>query len=62
MSISNLTGKPLESVELSKVSDRLFEYTYQHKFKLLVKETSLITCDLPQLNKIIKAFQLKLCH
>ena len=73
MGISNLTGKRLKCVKQSAVSDHLLECNcsidFDHfdilaldadKFRLLIKESLLIKCDQPQLNKTIKSFPLKL--
>ena len=73
MGISNLTGKHLESVKESAVSDLRLECNcsidFDHfnilasdanKFRLLIKESLLIKRDQPQLNKTIKSFPLKL--
>ena len=73
MGISNLTGKRLECVKQSAVSDHLLECNcsidFDHcdilasdanKFRLLINESLLIKCDQPQLNKIIKLFPLRL--
>ena len=68
----NLTGKPL-SAKKSAVSNHLLECNcsieFSHtdiltseakEFRLLIKESLLIKCDEPQLNKTIKSFPLKL--
>ena len=73
ISISNLTGKHLKCVKQSAVSNDLLECNclidFDHfdilacdanKFRLLIKESLLIKCDQPQLNKTIKSFPLKL--
>ena len=73
MGISNLTGKGLKSLKQSAVSDHLFECNCStdidhfdilasdtKKFRLLIKESLLIKCGQPQLNKTIKSFLLKL--
>ena len=69
MRISNLTGKCLENVKQSAISDHLFQCNCAinfddlsilardcNKFKLLVRETLLIKSDRPILNKTIKLF------
>ena len=71
MGISNLTGKRLQSVKQSGVSDHLLECNcsidFDHfnvlasdanKFRLLITESLLIKRDQPQLNKAIKSFPL----
>ena len=73
MDIFNLTGKHLKGVKQSAVSDHLLECNcsidFDHfdilasdtsKFGLFIKESLLIKCDQPQLNKTIKSFPLKL--
>ena len=73
MGISNLTGKRLECVKQSAVSDHLLECNclidFDHfdilasdanRFRLLIKESLLIKRYQPQLNKTIKSFPLKL--
>ena len=73
MGISNLTGKRLQCVKQSAVSDHLLECNcsidFDHfdilpsdanKFRLLIKESLLIKRDQPQLKKTIKSFSLKL--
>ena len=73
MGISDLTGKRLKCVKESAVSDHLlgcncsidfdqFDVgaTDANRFRLLIKESLLIKCDQPQLNKTIKSFPLKL--
>ena len=73
MGISNLTGKRLKSFKQSTVSDHLLECNcstdFDHFdilapdaniFRLLIKESSLIKRDQPQLNKTIKSFPLEL--
>ena len=74
MVIYSLTGKRLKSVKQSAVyDDHLLKYNcsidFDHfdilasdanKFRLLIKESLLIKCDQPQLNKSIKSFPLKL--
>ena len=73
MGISNLTGKRLKCVKQSAVSDNLRECNcsidFDHvdilasdanRFRLLIKESLLITRDQPQLNKTIMSFPLKL--
>ena len=67
MSISHLTRKRLKCVKQSAVSDYLLECNcsidFDHfdilasdvnKFRLLIKESLLIKCDQPQLNKTMK--------
>ena len=73
MGISNLSEKCLKSVKQSGVSDHLLECNCSidfdrfdvlvsdtNKFRVLIKESLLITRDQPQLNKTIKSFPLKL--
>ena len=73
MVISNLTGKRLQCVKETAVSDHLLECNcskdFDHfdilasdanKSRLLLKETLLIKRDQPQFNKTIKSFPLKL--
>ena len=73
MVISNLTGKCLQCVKETAVSDHLLECNcskdFDHfdilasdanKSRLLLKETLLIKRDQPQFNKTIKSFPLKL--
>ena len=76
MGIFNLTGECLnKSVKESAVSDHLLQCnssvdldhfdilaSYANKFRLLIKESLLIKCDQPQLNKTIKSFPLKLYY
>ena len=72
MAISNLTGKCLKKCQTS-VFDHLLECNcstdFDHfdilasdanKFRPLIKESLLIKCDQPQLNKTINSFPLKL--
>ena len=73
MGISNLTERPLRSVKELVAFDYLLECScsvdFDHfdiltsvanKIRLLLKESLLIKCDQPQLNKIMKSFPLKL--
>ena len=73
MGISSVTGKRLKSVKQSELSDHLLECNcsidFDHfdilasdtnNFRLLIKESLLIKCDQPQLNKTMKLFLLKL--
>ena len=73
MVISNLTGKRLQCVKETAVSDLLLECNcskdFDHfdilasdanKSRLLLKETLLIKRDQPQFSKTIKSFPLKL--
>ena len=73
MCISNLTGKHLKCVKQSTVSEYVLECNcsidFDHfdilaseanKFRLVIKESLLIKCNQPQLNKTIKSFPLKL--
>ena len=73
MGIFDLPGKRLKCVKQSAVSDHLLEcnssidFDYfdilasdANKSRLLIKESLLIKCDQPQLNKTIKSFPLKL--
>ena len=73
MVISNLTGKRLQCVKETAISDHLLECNcskdFDHfdilasdanKSRLLLKETLLIKRDQPQFNKTIKSFPLKL--
>ena len=73
MGISNLTGKRLKNVKQSAISDHLLQCncainfddfsilaTDCNKFKLLLRESLLIKCDKPILNRTIKSFPLEL--
>ena len=73
MRISNLTGKRLKNVMQSAISDHLLQcnctinfYDFDilaaesNKFKLLLRESLLIKCDKPILNRTIKSFPLEL--
>ena len=73
MGISNLTGKRLQCVKESAVSDHQLECNCsidfdhfdiltsdENKFRLLIIESLLIKRDQPQLNKTSKSFPLKL--
>ena len=73
MGISNLTGKRLKPVKQSAISDHLLQCNCtinfdnfdilaaeSNKFKLLLKESLLIKCYKPILNRTIKSFPLKL--
>ena len=71
--ISNLTGKRVKNVKDSAVFDHLLQYNcvidFDHFdvlasdtniFRLLIKESLLIKCDKPVLNRTVKSFPLKL--
>ena len=73
MGISHLTNKGLQNVKQSAISDHLLtcncninfnDFTMisddSNNIKLLIKESLLISCDKPILNKTIKYFQLEL--
>ena len=73
MGFSNLTGKRLKNIKYSAVSDHLLQCNctidFDHfdilatdvsKFNLLVKESLLIKCDNPVLNRTTKSFPLEL--
>ena len=73
MGISNLTEKRLKSIKQSAISDHLLQCNCtinfdnfdilaaeSNKFKLLLRESVLITCDKPILNRTIKSFPLEL--
>ena len=73
MGISNLTGKRLKNVKESALSDHLLQCNCtinfdsfdilaaeSNTFKLLLRESLLIKCDKPILNRTIKSFPLEL--
>ena len=73
MGISNLTSKRVKNVKESAVSDHLLQCNstidFDHfdvlvsdtnSFRLFLKESLLITCDKPVLNRTVKSFPLKL--
>ena len=73
MVISNLTGKCLKNVMQSAIFDHLLQCNCtrnfdnfdilaaeSNKFKLLLRESLLIKCDKPSLNRTIKSFPLEL--
>ena len=73
MGISNLTEERLKSIKQSAISDHLLQCNCtinfdnfdilaaeSNKFKLLLRESVLITCDKPILNRTIKSFPLEL--
>ena len=73
MGISNLTGKCLNNVKQSAISDHLLQCNCMinfdnfdilaaesNKFKLLLRESLLMKHDKPILNRTIKSFPLEL--
>ena len=70
MGISHLTNKHLKNVKQSAISDHLLtcdcninfdDFTILSKdIYLLIKESLLISCDKPILNKTVKSFPLEL--
>ena len=73
MGISNLTGKHLKNVKQSALSDHLLQckctINFDHfdilaaasnKFKLLLRESSLIKREKPILNRTMKSFPLEM--
>ena len=73
MGISNLTGKRVENVKESALSDQLLQCDCTidfnnfdifapdtNSFRLLIKESFLIKRDKPVLNRTVKSFPLKL--
>ena len=69
MGISQLTNKRLKNVKQSAISDQVLtsncsinfnDFTILSKVNLLIKESLLIACDKPILNKTVKLFPLEL--